>query len=118
MEEEEVNEIFLSGDLQSILAPDERKHAAHFEKEGLDLRQNCLLKLPLSMFVGEFQKVERVLVFYRKFRLVAYVLWQCLVEARLIQPCLLVGSILDLMDQHVLGPTEPLRPPEVKLTLA
>jgi hypothetical protein len=51
-------------------------------------------------------------------RLASNVLWNPILEVRLIEQRLLVGLILNLVDQDVLGPAELLRPLKVELALA
>ena len=71
----------------------------------------------LRMFFGKFQKIECVFVFDCKLRLVSNVLWKSGVEVRLIEQRLLVGLVLNLVDQDVLGPAELLCPLKVELAL-
>ena len=75
MKEKEVNEKFLVSNLKPVMAPDERKHAAHFQEEGLQLCQNRRLQLPLAVLIGVFQEIERALVPHRLLRLIANMLW-------------------------------------------
>jgi hypothetical protein len=109
MEKQQIDEVFSSCDFQPVLAPDARKHSAHFAKEGLKPGEDSLFQLPLAVLVGEFQEVQRVLVLNGELRLMADALWKCGVEAGLIEPDLVRRSILNLMDQDVLSPSEMLR---------
>jgi hypothetical protein len=62
MEEAQIDEIFVISDLHAVLASNEGEHATHFQEEGIDTREDRLLQLPLGVFVGEFQEIERVFV--------------------------------------------------------
>jgi hypothetical protein len=76
-----------------------------------------LFQLTLAVLVGKFQEVECVFVFDGKLCLVSNVLWKCGVKVRLIEESLLVGLVLNLVDQDVFGPAELLRPLKVELAL-
>ena len=81
------------------------------------LGEDRLFQLTLAVLVAKFQEVECVLVFDCKLRLVSNVLWKHCIEVRLIEQRLLVGLVLNLVDQDVFGPAELLRPSKVELSL-
>ena len=117
VEEQEIDEIFLAADIQAVLASNERKHPAHFQEEWLHSGEDRLFQLALTVLVGKFQEVERVFVFDGKLRLVSNVLWKRGVKVCLIEESLLLGLVLNLVDQDVFGPAELLRPFKVELAL-
>jgi hypothetical protein len=117
VEEQEIDEILLASDFQAVLASNERKYPSHFQKEWLYFGEDRLFQLALAVLVGKLQEVECVFVFDCKLRLVSNVLWKRNVEVRLIEQRLLVGFVLNLVDQDVFGPAELLRPLKVELAL-
>ncbi len=57
VEEQQVDEVLLAGDLQPELAADEREAATHLAQEGLDLGQDCRLELALAVLVAQLEEV-------------------------------------------------------------
>ena len=113
----QVDEELLAVHLQPELAADEGEQAAHGAQELLDAGDQRPLQLALGVLLAEFQKVEGVFVLDGQLRLGAQLGRQGLVEIGLAEQGLLVALVLDLVDQHVLGPAELCGHADVELAL-
>lgn len=71
----------------------------------------------LFVCVGEFQKIESVVIFYRQLGLRGDGLWQGIVEAGLVEQVFFVGLVVDLMFQHSACPAKTCCGAQVELAL-
>jgi hypothetical protein len=72
-------------------------------EEWFHLGEDRLFQLTLTVLVGKFQEVECVFVFDRELRLHSNAFRKRLRNS-LIEQRLLVGLVLEVVDQNVLGP--------------
>ena len=100
---------------QPELAADEGEEATHGAQELFDAAHQRALQLAFGMLLAEFEKVEGILILDGQLCLGAQLGRQGLVEIGLAEQGLLIALVLDLVDQHVLGPAELLRHADVEL---
>ena len=117
MVQQQVKEVLPVVDLQAVLAPHECKHATHGAEEDLDLSNQRPLQFPFGVLLAEFQEIERIFVLHCQFGLIPNTGGHGTIEVGLAEQRLLVGLVLNLVRQHVLGPPELAGHANVELAL-
>ena len=69
MIQQQVDEVFIAGDLKAELTAHEGIQSAHLAQEVLDTVNQRTLQFPFAVLVAEFQEIERILVLHGELRL-------------------------------------------------
>ena len=105
---EEVDEILLFPKRDAMLATDETKAVAEFEKEGLQARDEPVFEFPFLDRLAEAEKIQTVGAFEHLIRLLREVFRQSEIEVVrfLFRDGTFVGTGLDLIEQDITRPAE------------
>ena len=105
-EKQQVDEVFIAVDFQSVLTTHESEHAAHVPQKILNPGDNCPFQLAFVMFFAQFQKIESIFILYCQPCLRTQFRRKCLIEIGLTKQGFFIALVIDLMNENVPGPTE------------
>ena len=104
--EQQVDEELLALHVQPVLTPHEGEPPTHLDEEFLNTGHDRPFQFSFVMFLAKFEEAKGVFILHRQLGLMAVLLRNNLVEVGLVEERLLVGLVLDLVDEHVLRPPE------------
>src|SRR4051794_40335773 len=117
MKQQEIDEELLSLHFQTELTAHKCENAAHGPQKALDAGDESAFEISLAVLLAELKEIKGVLISDRQLGLGAKLGSQHTIEIGLAQEGLLVALVLDLVNQHTLGPSEFLRRADVELPL-
>ena len=114
---QQVDEVLPAIHFQSVLVPHKRKVRSELHQKRADILDDRLFQLIFRMFLSQPDKIQHILVFYGKHRLVAGVFGQRGIKVALSEQKVLICFQFYLVYQHILSPTVFLSRQNIELSL-